>query len=214
MHADRRVLMALFGLLLAGALAGTAIAVLPPAVQSRMEALPPAVQQQLQARSRWLQSLPAAERQQLRARIEAWDGLPPAERARLREHWLAWQAMPVDRQALVRAAARSFLPLPADEREALRDEFESLSRDQRRGWLMGPVLGPEWASLEPLLMQVPASEREPLLAVLHAMPPAQVHQLATLAQRTPPQGRDELRSGLIRTSEAGRAAWLRARLAQ
>ena len=214
MHADRRVRLVLSCLLVAGVLAGTAIAVLPPAVQSRMAALPPDVQQQLQVRSRWLQSLPEPERRQLRARIEAWDALPPTERARLREHWLAWRAMPVDRQALVRAAARSFLPLPADEREALREEFESLSRDQRRGWLMGPVLGPEWPGLEPLLMQVPASERAPLLAVLHAMPPSQVHDLATLAQRTPPQGRAELRSGLIRTSEADRAAWLRARLAQ
>jgi hypothetical protein len=89
-----------------------------------------------------------------------------------------------------------------------------LSTSARRGWLLGPVLGAEWAGLEPLLMQVPASERRPLLAVLHAMPPAQVRDLAILSQRTPPQGREALRSGLIRTAASERGAWLQARLRQ
>ena len=87
-----------------------------------------------------------------------------------------------------------------------------------QGWPMTllkyMVLGAEWAGLEPLLMQVPASERKPLLAVLQAMPPAQVRDLAILSQRTPPQGREALRSGLIRTAAAERAAWLQARLRQ
>jgi hypothetical protein len=167
-----------------------------------------------EARARWLQAMPASRREALLARAETWDALPAAERATLREHWAAWQLMPLDRQALVRAAASAFSALPAGERQALRDEFAGLPASARRGWLLGPVVGAEWTGLEPLLMQVPADERKPLLAVLHAMPAAQLRDLAILSQRTPPQGRDDLRSGLIRTSAAQRAGWLQARLRQ
>jgi hypothetical protein len=79
---------------------------------------------------------------------------------------------------------------------------------------MGPVLGPQWSALEPLFMQVPAGERAPLLEVLHTLPPSQVGDLATLAHRTPPQGREALRRELIATAPGERAAWLRARFAR
>jgi len=215
MRAEPRRWLALAALLAACTVAGTAaIAMLPQAVQSRMDELPADLQQQLRERSRWLEALPAEQRRELRGRVEAWDALPAGERARLREHWQAWQAMPSDRRALVRAAARSFAALPPEERQALRDEFAALPADARRGWLTGPVLGPQWTALEPLFMQVPAGERAPLLEVLHTLPPAQVRDLATLAQRTPPQGREALRRELISTAQAERAAWLRARLVQ
>jgi hypothetical protein len=215
MRAEPRRWLALVALLATCAIAGTAaIAMLPKAVQSRMEALPADLQQQLRVRSRWLEALSVEQRRELHARVEAWDAMPAAERARLREHWQAWRAMPSDRQALVRAAARSFATLPPEERQALQAEFAALPADARRGWLMGPVLGPEWAALEPLFMQVPAGERAPLLQVLHGLPPAQVRDLATLAHRTPPQGREALRRELIATAPGERAAWLRARFAR
>lgn len=215
MRAEARRGPALAALLAACAIAGTAaIAMLPQSVQSRMETLPAELQQQLRERSRWLEALPVEQRRQLRARVEAWDAMPAAERARLREHWQAWRAMPSDRQALVRGAARRFDALPAAERKALHGEFAAMSPDARRGWLMGPVLGPEWAALAPLLMQVPVAERVPLLEVLHDLPPSQVRDLATLAQRTPPQEREALRRELIGMAPEERAAWLRSRFAR
>lgn len=196
------------------AIAGAAIAVLPQALESRMAALPEATRSLLVARAQWLQALPPDQREALRARVRAWDALPATERARRREHWQAWNAMPVDRQALLRAAARNFAGLPAEEREALRAEFDALPPAERRGWLLGPVLGAEWAGLEPLFMQVPANERAPLLAVLHEMPASQVRDLATLAQRTPPQEREALRRELLGTRTDARAEWLEKRRRQ
>lgn len=195
-------------------IAGAAVAVLPQAIESRMAALPQASRSLLAARAQWLQDLPPDQREALRARVAAWDALPADERARLREHWQAWQAMPVDRQALLRYAAREFAALPADEREALRAEFDALPANERRGWLLGPVLGAEWIGLEPLFMQVPAREREPLLEVLHQMPPVQLRDLATLAQRTPPQEREALRQALLATRADARAQWLEQRRRQ
>jgi hypothetical protein len=69
-----------------------------------------------------------------------------------------------------------------------------------------------WPRLQPLLMQVPVAEREALLAALHELSPLQLDDLATLAQRTPPQERDALRRELLTTSRANRAAWLQERL--
>jgi hypothetical protein len=52
------------------------------------------------------------------------------------------------------------------------------------------------------------------LRVLHALTPAERIDLAVLAQRTPPQARAELLRGLLSTSDANRAAWLQARVAE
>ena len=90
--------------------------------------------------------------------------------------------------------------------------FAQLPAGDRRGWLLGPRLGLAWPRLQPLLMQVPADEREPLLAALHTLSPLQLDDLATLAQRTPPQERDALRRGLLATAQPDRTAWLQERL--
>jgi hypothetical protein len=148
----------------------------------------------------------------LQQRIAAWDALPASERSLLRERWQAWQAMPATQRARVLDAAATLAALAPDAQQALRIEFAQLAPDERRGWLLGPQIGVAWPRLEPLLMQVPAAQREPLLAMLHALSPLELDDLATLAQRTPPQGRDELRRELLSTSQANRAAWLHERL--
>lgn len=90
--------------------------------------------------------------------------------------------------------------------------FSALPYEERRGWLLGPRLGQAWPRLQSLLMQVPAVQREPLLAVLYELSALQLDDLATLAQRTPPQERDALRRELLSTAAANRTAWLRERL--
>jgi hypothetical protein len=65
-----------------------------------------------------------------------------------------------------------------------------------------------------LLLQVPPAQREPLLAVLRLMTPAERIDLGTLAHRTAPAGRDALRRALLSTSAANRAAWLQSELAR
>lgn len=147
-------------------------------------------------------------------RIAAWQALPAHERAMLRERWDAWQNLPVAQQAAVLDAAATFNALAPDVQQALRLEFAALPGEEGRGWLLGPRLGSAWPRLGPLLMQVPAAEREPLLVVLHQLSPLQLGDLATLAQRTPPQERDALRRELLSTAEANRTAWLRERLRQ
>src|SRR5690606_18789338 len=145
-------------------------------------------------------------------RIAAWQALPPDERALLRERWDAWQHLPAARQAEVRSAAATFSALAPEQQQELRMTFSSLPDGERRGWLLGPRLGLAWPRLQPLLMQVPAAQREPLLAALHELSALQLDDLATLAQRTPPQERDALRRELLSTAAANRSAWLRERL--
>ena len=61
---------------------------------------------------------------------------------------------------------------------------------------------------------MPAAQREPLLALLRTMTPAERNDLAVLAQRVPPQQRDALRRGLLATNAGNRTAWLQLRLEQ
>ena len=145
-------------------------------------------------------------------RIAAWQALPPGERALLRERWDAWRNLPPAAQAGVRDAMATFAALAPERQQELRLAFAKLPADERRGWLLGPRLGAAWPRLQPLLMQVPATQRAPLLAALHALTALQLDDLATLAQRTPPQERDALRRELLSTAEANRTAWLRERL--
>ncbi|MCJ0826465.1 DUF3106 domain-containing protein [Luteimonas sp. 50] len=194
------------------AVAVVAGAALPPALQAQLSRLPPPLQQQLRARQATLQALAPWQRQALQQRSIAWDALPLAQRRELRERWQAWQALPAREQWQLRTAATAFAALPPEQQQALRARFEELDESERRGWRLGPVLGADYARLQPLLMQVPAAQREPLLAVLRAMTPAELDDLATLAQRTPPPERDALRRDLVSTSAANRAAWLRLRL--
>lgn len=146
------------------------------------------------------------------ARIAAWQALPPPERAMLRERWDAWRNLPPAQQAAVGDAAATFAALLPEQQRDLRLEFADVPAAERRGWLLGPRLGQAWPRLQPLLMQVPAAQREPLLATLHQLSLLQLDDLATLAQRTPPQERDALRRELLSTAEANRTAWLRERL--
>lgn len=142
-------------------------------------------------------ALPPARVEALRARASAWDRLPREERGALRERWLAWQRLPPAARGAVRAAGDAFAALPADRQAALRAEFDAQPLDLQRGWLLGPTLGARWAQLEPLLMQVPDAEREPLLARLQAMDAEALDALALLSQRTPPQSREALRRRLL-----------------
>ena len=122
--------------------------------------------------------------------------------------------MPAAQQVQLEAAAAAFARLPADQQQALRAQFAQLDATAQRGWLLGPALGNDYTALQPLLMQVPAAQREPLLAVLQSMTSAERADLGRLAQRTPPQQRDDLRRALLTTSAVNRAAWLQDELAR
>ncbi|MBB6065888.1 hypothetical protein [Pseudoxanthomonas broegbernensis] len=124
------------------------------------------------------------------ARRAAWQGLDPSEQARLREAAVALEA------------------LPEAERAALQARFGALDEVERRGWRLGPALGADYAALHPLLGYVAADEREPLLAALKAMTPAQRARLAELARLAPPSARDRLRRELLARPAAQWDAWL------
>ena len=170
--------------------------------------LQPLQREQLQQRAATWNGWTAGERAQFSARAAAWDALPAAQRGQRRERHLAWRALPGNERAAVRAGMRRFAQLPVDRQQSLRAAFDGLDRSQRRGWLLGPVLGVEYPSLQPLLAQLPAPDHAPMLRVLRAMTPQQRVDLATLVQRTPPHERDELRRTLQSTSAANRQAWL------
>lgn len=152
------------------------------------------------------------EREAFQQRMKAWDDLPRGERDAARERYLAWRALPARERASIAAAGSRYRALSADERLALRETFDALDGSERRGWMLGPVLGRDYPALQPLLAQVPMEEHAALLEVLRAMTPAQRRDLAVLVQRSSPQERERLRSELATLEPAEVSAWLWDRL--
>jgi hypothetical protein len=202
------------GLGLALLLAAAAATALPPALRDRLPQLPAATQRMLLARDAQWQAMTPAQQQAFRQRLAAWDALPTSVRRERRESWLAWNALPADQRVQVRAAALAFAALDVAQQQALRAQFAQQDATQRHGWLLGPALGADFAALQPLLMQVPAIERKPLLDALRALTPSERIDLGMLAQRTPPQQRDALRRALLSTADGNRASWLQSELAR
>lgn len=174
--------------------------------------LQPPDRERLQQRARLWQRWTAAERNAQIERIRAWDTLPAGERGERRERYLAWKALPPAERARLQAAHAAFVALPPPRQQALRARFDALDRSDMRGWRLGPDLGADYPTLQPLLAHVPADEHAPLLRALRSTTPQQRADLAALVQRTPPQERDVLRRELASTAASNRDDWLYERL--
>ncbi|QGL98607.1 MULTISPECIES: DUF3106 domain-containing protein [Stenotrophomonas] len=140
--------------------------------------------------------LDAQQQRQRRADYAAWRALPEAERERIRQ-----------------AAAR-FNALPADQQQRMRQQFQAQDQAFRDGWRLGPQLGLEFPKLHGLFGFVPPEQRESALAVLRQLSPAQLAQLTLVAQRTPPQERDAVRSAFLAVPAAERDSWLKRQVGQ
>lgn len=205
-----RIVVAVIGL---GLAAGAALAQsLPSGLLERAQALPPPTGAELQRHAAMLETMTAAQREAFRQRVAQWDALVPALQRERRDAWQAWLALPVPERAQLQAAATAYAALPAERQQALRAQYDALDGSDKRGWLLGPVLGVDYPKLHALVAQVPAIQREQLLAALRALSPEGRADLAVLAQRTPPQGRDALRTQLLSVPATRRDAWLRERL--
>lgn len=180
----------------------------PPELDNLLARLPPGPQAQLQEHWQQWSAWSPQQREAYTRRANEWDALPREVRASRRERYQAWQALPPLEQANVRAAGAQFATMPVERQQAWRAQFEAMDRSQRRGWLLGPVLGVDYAALQPLLAQVPEQEHEPLMQALRSMTPQQRSDLGVLAQRTPPAQREALRRGLLAAGIEGRAEWL------
>jgi hypothetical protein len=187
---------------------------LPPALERLLPTLPLAQREEILARDASWRALTPTRQQALQQRMARWHALPAAVQAERREQWQAWRALPREQQARLRSAATAFAALSESERRSLHERFAALDRSEQRGWMLGPTLGADYMHLQPLLAQVPAAQREPLLALLRTMMPAERSDLAVLAQRVAPQQRDALRRDLLATNPGNRTAWLQLRLEQ
>lgn len=168
-------------------------------------------QGQRQAR---LQAMTPEQRVQFGQRLAAWNALPSSEREVRRTRYQAWLQLDANERVSLRTLAAEVEAFPPERKQALRAQFDALDDVQRHGWQLGPVLGRDYAALHPLLAYVPAPQRLPLLARLRSMDEQQRIDLAVLAQRTPPQDRQALRSELLSVPPSEVAAWLRRKLVQ
>ncbi len=131
-----------------------------------------------------------------------------------RADYATWRALPEGERERVRQAAARFNALPADQQQRLRQQFQAQDQAFREGWRLGPQLGLEFPKLHGLFGFVPPEQREAALAVLGQLSPAQLAQLTLVAQRTPPQERDAVRSAFLAVPAAERDSWLKRQAGQ
>lgn len=192
--------------------AGVAAQSLPPGLLEKARALPTPTGAELQRHAAVLAAMTPEQRAAFDTRVAQWDAQVPAAQRERREAWQAWQALPEAERQRLRAAATAFSALPPDRQQTLRAQYDALDGSERRGWLLGPVLGADYPKLHALVAQVPPDQRDALLAALRALSPEGRADLSVLAQRTPPQARDALRTELLAQLAPRRDAWLRDRL--
>lgn len=185
---------------------------LPPELLENAHRLPQPTRAELQRHAAILAAMTPAQRAAFDARVAQWDAQVPAAQRERRDTWQAWLALPPAERQRMQAAATAFAALPPDAQQTLRARFDALDGSERRGWLLGPVLGADYPRLHALVAQVPGEQREALLAALRALSADGRADLAVLAQRTPPQERDALRRELLRLPASQREAWLRRRV--
>lgn len=145
-------------------------------------------------------------------RMQRWDALPPQTRGAQRGAWRAWRTLPAGERVRLRAIAARWRMLAGEERVGVRARFEALPADARRGWWLGPGMGRYWPRVAPLFAFAPEAERIALLALLRASDSEDIDALERLAQITPPEERDALRSDLLRVPAAERRAWMLAKV--
>ena len=144
----------------------------------------------------------------------AFAQLDAAQQRQRRADYTAWRALPEGERERIRQAATRFNALPADQQQRLRQQFQAQDQAFREGWRLGPQLGLVFPKLHGLFGYVPPQQREAALAVLRQLSPAQLAQLTLVAQRTPPQERDAVRSAFLAVPAAERDTWLKRQAGQ
>lgn len=140
--------------------------------------------------------------------------LDAATQRQRRAEYAAWRALPERERERIRVAASRFAALSAAQQQHLREQFQAQDQAFREGWRLGPELGQHFPKLHGLFGFVPPEQREAALTVLRALTPAQLSQLTLVAQRTPPQERDAVRSAFLALPAAERDSWLKRQAGQ
>lgn len=137
-----------------------------------------------------------------------WEQMRPEQQRERRAQYAAWRAMSETERQRVRQGAERFAALPPAKQKELRDQFNAQDQAFRDGWRLGPLLGEHFSRLQGMFGYVPENQRDATLAMLRQLTPAQVSQLTLVAQRTPPQQRDTVRTEFLSVAPAQRDAWL------
>lgn len=141
-------------------------------------------------------------------RVQRWDALPPKARGAQRGAWQAWRALPAGERLRLRDTATRWRLLASDEQATLRARFDALPADARHGWWLGPDMGRHWPRVAALFAYAPEDQRDALLTLLRAADGEDIDALERLAQITPPEERDALRTDLLRIPAGQRRTWM------
>ena len=146
------------------------------------------------------------------SRLQQWDTLPARVRGLRRGQWQAWRALDPRERIQLRTVAQRWRALDPQQQQELRTRFDAQSSDARNGWWLGPRLGRDWPRIQALFAYIDAGQRDASLSMLRDADAAEWDALARLAQATPPEARERLRTDLLAQPASQRGRWLQAQL--
>ena len=155
---------------------------------------------------------PAVANVGMDARLRQWNALRARARGLRRGQWEAWRALRAQERIQLRILDQRWRKLDPQEQQVLRQRFMAQSPDARNGWWLGPTLGRDWPRINALFAYVDAGQRDALLQLLRQTDTDGWDVLARLAQITPPEEREHVRTELLEQAPSQRGAWLRAQL--
>ncbi len=147
------------------------------------------------------------------ARSHQWGALPARLRGQRRGKWQAWRLLTAGERIRLRDIDQRWNATDPVRQQPLRARFDAQSFDARSGWWLGPTLGRDWPRAQALFAYVDADQRDALLQLLRETDREGWDVLARLAQTTPPEARQQMRTELLAQAPSQRGAWLRAQLA-
>ena len=156
--------------------------------------------------------VPARASAGMAARLRRWNALAAGARGLHRSQWQAWRSLNAQERIQLRTLDQRWRKLDPQEQQVLRQRFLAQSSDARNGWWLGPALGRDWPRINALFAYVDAGKRDALLQLLRNTDTEGWDVLARLAQITPPEEREQLRTELLAQAPSQRGAWLRAQL--
>ena len=161
----------------------------------------------LRGARRWL-SLTPDERTAAAARFAEWQSLPADRRDQIRHRYRAFRELPPEQQRQLKRQFDRFRYLPPEQREELKRRFESMSPQERRGFLTALRATEQAENARNFWSRIPEPQRAAPRVMIESLTPAERQKLRRIMQARTPGERSTLHRQLLEMGVDERRAWI------
>ena len=151
------------------------------------------------------------QRAQAAERFARWQNLQEPQRRELRQRYRWFREQPPERQRQLRRVFQRFRHLPPEERRALMRRFESMTDQQRQGFIEGVRMNERANGMRRFLERFSQEERQQLRRIDQSLSDEQRMIFRHRVRSTPPDQREQLMRQWLQMSDRERTEYLQPR---